>query len=210
MTQGFPWAILLAGGAGRRFGGQKLTADLGGTPMIGRVLAELAESRRREDIAGVIVVVRAGDLRLAELAAGGAEVVRLPVTAPVELAASLRAGIAALKEPGRRPVPAAVLICLADQPGLRADVIAALVTGWRRDGALAARPRYPDAPDVPGHPALLDRSLWPLADEASGDTGLGPVLARRPGLVTTIDVPGRNPDIDTPADLADYLRRGTR
>lgn len=206
MTQGSPWAIVLAAGAGQRFGGQKLTADLGGSPLLNRVLAALTESRKRQDIAGVVVVVRAEDQQLAALAAESAEVVRLPATGPVELASSLRAGIAALEQPGRTPVPAGALICLADQPELRAEVIAAVVGHWRRNRAPAVRPRYLGAPDVPGHPLLLDRSLWSLAAEASGDAGLGPVLARRPGLVQTVDVPGRNPDIDTPADLAEFLR----
>lgn len=206
MTQGSPWAIVLAAGAGQRFGGQKLTADLGGGPLIGRVLAVLAESRQRQDIGGVVVVVRAEDQKLAALAGEGADVVALPAAAPSELAISLRAGIAALEEPDRAPAPTGALICLADQPGLRADVIAALLDLWRRDGTRAVRPRYLGTPDVPGHPLLLDRSLWSLATEASGDAGLGPVLARRPGLVRTIDVPGRNPDIDTPAELTDFQR----
>jgi molybdenum cofactor cytidylyltransferase len=202
----FPWAIVLAAGNSRRFGGDKLKADLGGEPLIGRVFAALRESRRRQDIAGAVTVIRAEDRKLAELAGDGVETRSLPWDATVELATSLRAGLAALEEPGRVPAAGAALICLADQPGLSPEVIAALVDGWRRDLAPVVRPRYTEAPEVPGHPLLIDRSFWHLAAEAMGDAGFGPVLARRPGLVRTIDVPGRNPDVDTPADLADFLR----
>jgi molybdenum cofactor cytidylyltransferase len=197
---------VLAAGDSRRFGADKLTVDAGGAPLIGRVLAALEESRRRGDIGGVVVVTRAGDHGLAPLAGDGAEVQQLPPGAPAELAASLRAGLASLEVRRRPAAPAAALLCLADQPGLRPDVVSALVAAWRQGGAPVVRPRYAEAPDVPGHPVLIDRTLWPLAAEATGDAGLGPVLARRPGLVRTIDVPGRNPDIDTPADLAEFLR----
>jgi molybdenum cofactor cytidylyltransferase len=201
-----PWAIVLAAGASRRFGGDKLTADLGGVPLIGRVFAALEESRCRRDIGGVVLVTRDGNLQLAAVAGPSVEIVVLPPEAPDELATSVRAGLASLEIRRASPAPPAALICLADQPGLRAEVIGALVAAWRRGVASVLRPRYADAPAVPGHPLLIDRSLWLLAAEATGDQGLGPVLARHPGLVGTIDVPGRNPDIDTPADLAEFLR----
>jgi len=181
-------------------------ADLGGAPLIGRVLAALAECRQRADIAGIILVIRAGNAELAALAGEGVEVLELPPESPAELATSLRAGLAALEAPWRSPAPPATLLCLADQPGLNPEVIGTLVAAWRKGVAPVLRPRYAETPEVPGHPVLIDRTLWPLSAEASGDEGLGPVLARRPGLVQAIDVPGRNPDIDTAADLADFVR----
>jgi CTP:molybdopterin cytidylyltransferase MocA len=48
---------------------------------------------------------------------------------------------------------------------------------------------------------LLDRGLWHLARELTGDHGLGTLLALRPAAMTTVDVPGANPDVDTPGDL---------
>ncbi len=197
---------MLAAGSSQRFGDHKLTADVGGAPLIGRVLAALEESRRHADIAGTVLVIRAGDHPLAALAGKGVELLELPPAAPAELATSLRAGLASLQTQSRLPTAAAALLCLADQPGLRPEVIGALVAAWRQGAAPVVRPRYAEAPEVPGHPVLIDRSLWTLSAEATGDEGLGPVLARRPGLVRTLDVPGRNPDIDTPADLADFLR----
>ncbi|MFI5209231.1 MAG: NTP transferase domain-containing protein [Gemmatimonadales bacterium] len=197
---------MLAAGTSLRFGGHKLTADLGGTPLIVRVLAALEESRRRADLAGTLLVIRAGDRRFAELAGKDVELLELPPDEPAALAVSLRAGLASLEAPWRTPAPAAALLCLGDQPGLSPDVIEALVSAWRQGVAPVVRPRYAEATDVPGHPVLIDRSLWPLSAELSGDEGFGPLLARRPGLVQTIDVPGRNPDIDTPADLTEFRR----
>jgi CTP:molybdopterin cytidylyltransferase MocA len=48
---------------------------------------------------------------------------------------------------------------------------------------------------------LLDRALWPLARDLTGDRGLGELLGSRPEAVSLVDVPGANPDVDTPADL---------
>jgi SAM-dependent methyltransferase len=49
---------------------------------------------------------------------------------------------------------------------------------------------------------LVWRAGLELAGEATGDRGLGPVLAAHPDLVLEVPVPGGNPDIDTPGDLA--------
>jgi CTP:molybdopterin cytidylyltransferase MocA len=117
------------------------------------------------------------------------------------IAHSLRAGFAALE--GEVPAgPAAALVVLADQPDTDPAVIAALVARWRETGASAVRPRYSGEPDTPGHPVLLDRSAWPLVHRLAGDEGLGAVLRGGQVAVTLVPVDGRNPDIDTRADLA--------
>jgi CTP:molybdopterin cytidylyltransferase MocA len=69
------------------------------------------------------------------------------------------------------------------------------------------RPRYAERPDEPGHPLILDRTVWPLADAAAGDAGLGPILRQQPELMQYVDLPGANPDIDQPADLAAFRSR---
>jgi CTP:molybdopterin cytidylyltransferase MocA len=78
----------------------------------------------------------------------------------------------------------------------------ALVARWRETGARAVRPRYSAEPDVPGHPVLVERSLWPLVHRLEGDEGLGAVLQGGRVAVDVLPVEGRNPDIDTRADLA--------
>lgn len=118
-----------------------------------------------------------------------------------ELSDTLRTGIEVLSERERREEEAAVLICLGDQPLLRLDVMKALLDAWK-SGAVAIRPAYRDSPDEPGHPLLLDRSLWGYATELRGESGFAPVLAARGITVRTIPVGGSNPDVDTPEDLA--------
>lgn len=117
------------------------------------------------------------------------------------LSDSLRAGIEVIRGRAPRNDRCAVLICLGDQPRLRLDVIKALVEGWRRSRT-AWRPAYRDSPGEPGHPLLIDRSLWGLADELRGDGGFASVLARHAVMVNTIPVGGTNPDVDTVDDLS--------
>lgn len=131
----------------------------------------------------------------------------VPVTPPgAPLAASVAAGIAAL-EARVPPGPAALVVLLGDQPALRPAAIRAVADGWHATGAAAVRARYVDEPRAPGHPFLLARAHWPLAARARGDRGLAAVLHGAGIDPHVVDLPGRNPDIDTPADLAAWLGR---
>lgn len=118
-----------------------------------------------------------------------------------ELSDSLRTGIEVIANRESSHDATALLICLGDQPLLRLEVIRALIEGWRGSGLQAVRPAYRDSPGEPGHPLLVDRSLWGYAAEMRGESGFGPVLERRGIGVRTISVGGRNPDVDTPDDL---------
>jgi SAM-dependent methyltransferase len=78
-------------------------------------------------------------------------------------------------------------------------VIRALVAAARESDRPVIVPHYADGGGA--NPVLLRRQAFELVDEASGDRGLGPLLASDPDLVLEVPVPGSNPDIDRPADL---------
>jgi molybdenum cofactor cytidylyltransferase len=192
------YALLLAAGQSRRFGADKLLAPLHGRPLIAHTAAAIAQAIAGGILAGGVAVVppRATELTR-RLDTAGLNLVENPDPA-AGLARSLQLGLAALET--AHPEAGAALVLLADQPGVRVDVIARLVETWRAEGR-SARPRYRDAPDQPGNPVLVDRSLWPLARDLKGDAGFGPALAARPEAVAGVEVAGRNPDVDTPEDL---------
>jgi CTP:molybdopterin cytidylyltransferase MocA len=210
-TYGPAYAVLLAAGAGARFGGDKLLAPLHGRPLISHVAATLAEAIAEGVLAGGVAVVPVGATALADAidpagltlvespdpAAGMSSSLKLGVTAVFEIC---RRHEAANSEFLHRPNRPGILIVLADQPNLRLDVIKQLIAEWRRTGH-TARPRYLDSPDVPGHPVLLDRRLWNVALYQEGDAGLRDYLNTE--RVQIVDVEGLNPDIDTAQDLAD-------
>lgn len=189
-------ALVLAAGRGSRFGGSKLQARYRDQPLLAYPLAMVAAARERGLIGGGHVVIPAGD----EASLGLVRDMRLePVlnSGPERgLSYSLQLGLAALEE---AYAPEAALIVLGDQPLVRLDVIEAIITAWYAGGEAIIRPRYEASPDVPGHPVLVARSVWPLIRKLQGDAGFNSVgpLPRE----TLVDVTGDNPDVDTLGDL---------
>ena len=181
--------LVLAAGAGTRFGGRKQLAELDGRPLLEHALAAMAGA----PVEPVAVVL---GFEAAEIRAGvdmqGAEAIVCPDWIEGQ-AASLRTGIEALERAGAE----AVVVTLGDQPGIAAQAIAAVVAA-RGDGASAVRATYDG---VPGHPVLLEQSLFGAVCSLRGDVGARELLS---GAVVT-DVPcdglGEPGDVDTPADL---------
>ena len=192
-------AVILAAGAGSRFGGGKVRAALEGRPLLAHVLAAV-----REAGIGRVVVVLGRDAGAAldavrDVDPGVLERVLVTVNPTPErgLATSLRLGFGAATAVAP---PAGVLVLLGDQPRVRADVLRVLCGAVASAHAIAVVPRY--AGDAAPNPVLLLPAGWPLVEGLTGDRGLGPLLAADPARVVWVAVPGANPDVDTPADLA--------
>src|SRR3954452_20722951 len=131
--------IVLAAGAGTRFGGRKQLAELDGRPLLEHAL----EAMESAPVARRLVVLGAdADEIRAGVDLHGAEPVVCEDWAEGQ-AASLRAGVAALGADCD-----AALVVLGDQPRISPDAVARVVAA-RGDGALALRATYGD---VPGHP----------------------------------------------------------
>jgi molybdenum cofactor cytidylyltransferase len=142
------------------------------------------------------IVVAAEDEGVAALARSAGVPCVINANSDQGLSTSLRCGLESL--PARA---GAALVLLGDQPMIRLDVVAQLAAAWRAGAGQILRPRYAGAPDTPGHPVLLDRTVWSLVDRLKGDSGFGTLFASEAAGVTIVDVPGANPDVDTPADL---------
>jgi CTP:molybdopterin cytidylyltransferase MocA/SAM-dependent methyltransferase len=187
-------AVVLAAGAGTRFGGAKLLARLEGRPVLQHVLDTLAAAGMTDVV--VVLGEAAGAMEIA-LQWRTERRVRNPDPSR-GLASSLQVGLAAAAEGSGAP-PDAALIVLGDQPELRAAAIEAIVEA--ADGAHAIVPRYER--DKGRNPVLLPSGLWPVAAGLSGDQGLGGWLAAHPEQVREVPLAGANPDIDRRADLAE-------
>jgi molybdenum cofactor cytidylyltransferase len=186
-------AVVLAAGAASRFGGGKLAALLDGRPILRHVLDTAVEAGLEP-----IVVVGPPNDGLAALDLQPAVVV--PNPHPEEgLSSSVRLGLRALEADATRAPLDAVVILPGDQPRVRSSTIAALIAAASTPelGFVVAR----HAGDRVPNPVLARRHVWRLADELAGDRGFGPLLAAHPELVAWVDIPGANPDVDTPADL---------
>lgn len=193
--------IVLAAGTGSRFGGGKVRAPLNGRPLVAHVLA----NARAAGLGRVVLVLGrdAEAVRAALLSddPAGLDGVTVAVNPAPErgLTTSLRIGLAVATAD---LAPDGVVVLLGDQPRVRADVVLALLgaAATAPPGAFAVAPAY--AGDGAPNPVLVLPALWPLAAGLHGDRGLGPLLAADPGRVVRVPVPGANPDVDTPTDLA--------
>jgi len=195
-----PHALLLAAGTGTRFGSNKLLALWRGRPLVSHSISVITSLRDQGIVAGATAVVRADDEAVAGLLRQAGIRVIVNTQSELGLAHSLRLGLGALA--GLTPSPEAALVFLADQPSAPVEAAEEVVRAWQLGGGAVVRPRYAATPDEPGHPVLLDRDVWGLAERLTGDQGLGHVLSSTPDLVVHVDVDGVNPDVDTLADLS--------
>jgi molybdenum cofactor cytidylyltransferase len=184
--------LVLAAGAASRFGSPKQLAPLDGRPLLQHPLDSLAAA----GIDDVVVVLGAEAAAIEAVIAWHGERRRINERPQDVLASSLRVGLEAAAED--RGVDA-VLVVLGDQPGLRPEVIAAVVGAAQTTERPIVRPRYER--DGATNPVLVRRPAWSLAAGIEGDHGLGPLLAANPELVHEVAVAGSIPDVDTPADL---------
>jgi nicotine blue oxidoreductase len=156
--------LLLAAGAGERFGGPKaLARDDDGTSWLLRAVQAL------RPCAGIVVVLGAEAEQAAALLPMSVARVRADNWAE-GMGASLRAGLAALATTAHD----SALVSLVDLPDVDAAVVARLVgaAGGRAD---LLRASYDG---VPGHPVLIGRDHWSgVVETATGDRGARDYLA---------------------------------
>lgn len=189
-------AVVLAAGAGSRFGGGKLLARLDGRSLLQHVLDAVVVAR---PALTVVVLGRDADAIEAQIAWRGEMRVLNPDPSR-GLASSLKAGLAALESADPAGDLEAALILLGDQPRVRVSVIGELLVAAAGSDLPIVLPRYTGGGG--SHPVLLRRVAWPLAARTEGDRGLGPIIVAHPDLVREVPVAGANPDVDTSADLA--------
>ena len=179
--------VILAAGAGVRFGGDKLVAMVDGEPMIRGVVRSYAALCGR-----VKVVVTPGSSVVAALDGLGVDFVINP-HADEGIASSIRAGISSC---GDQP---AAMIALADEPRVNRTLGLRVMKRWQETGAPIVATRFNG--EI-GHPVLFDRSCFVDLLALDGDSGARGVIRRMGGRVEYVDVNAERPvDVDTPDDL---------
>lgn len=162
--------LLLAAGAGRRYGMPKALVD--GGAWLRRAVAALTDG----GCDPVLVVVGAQADRVVPLVPETASTV-LAADWAEGMGASLRAGLTELVRSAPPQVQAA-LVHLVDLPDVEASVVRRLVA--LADPAVVARAGFESQP---GHPVLLGRQHWAdIVALAQGDRGARDWLAGRSDL----------------------------
>lgn len=185
--------IVLGAGSSRRLGRPKQTLPLGGTTLLGRVVAD-AEASSLDPV----VLVLGG-------AAGDALAAAAPSRARVALndaygsgcASSLLAGLDAAG-----PADAIVLI-LGDMPGVGPEVIDALRAAWEAERPWAALTEWRG---VPGHPLAFSAEAFPALRALHGDKAVWKLLDAHPERFLRVPVDRELPrDVDTWEDYEAVL-----
>ncbi|AEH08165.1 MULTISPECIES: nucleotidyltransferase family protein [Protofrankia] len=223
--------LVLAAGAGRRFGVPKALVTLSGEPLVQRCVRMLTDG----GCAPVLVALGARATDVIRSTGLPEEQVVLASDWAVGMSASLRRGLTAFAaDEGSPAAPAdggrnsrgrknsrgrnseswnsgqrlaghagveAVVIALADQPLIGAEAVCRLLAAHAA-GAVAAVASYGGQPR---NPVLLHRTVWAeVSALAHGDVGARAWLRTNPDRVVMVpcDDTGSPYDIDTPDDLA--------
>ena len=178
-------AIVLAAGEGKRFGGAKQLAKIGGKPLLEHVLDNLRASTIRD----IVVVLGAN-----------AEAIRRAVSlddVSVVVNRNYMRGMSTSIQAGLRAVTTdAALIVLGDQPYVVPETFSAIVAEYARTRAKLIVPTHNAAR---GNPVLIDRSLFADMMQLHGDVGGRAIFSKHSphlfagedsGILRDIDEPG--------------------
>ena len=189
--------LVLAAGAGRRFGGPKLALSFAGSTVIGSVVAALREA----GVAPIVVVIGPHSVDVAAALAGLDTVIAVNEDPDRGMVSSIQAGLRALPESAP-----SFLVALGDQPRLRSEDIGRLLSAHRESGKTIALPTHAGKR---GHPVLFDArcraEILALGDEGT----LRDVVHAHPDDLVEVELPSDAVirDIDTQEDYQDELRR---
>ena len=183
-------AILLAAGAGARFGGGKLLHPLEDG------VAIAAHAARNLIAAGleVMAVVRPGDFPVYELLEQEGCTVTMCPDATLGMGVSLAHGVAMTKDAG------GWIVALADMPRIKPETIAHVAQAL----AAGAKITAPEYQGDRGHPVGFGKRFRHELQALTGDSGARPIVQRNLALLRLIecDDPGVLLDIDRRSDLA--------
>lgn len=189
MSRRLPWVdigLVLAAGAGRRFGGPKAAVCLEGERLVDRAVRILREG----GCPRVVVILGAWQGPVND-----AEVIVNPHWRE-GMGSSLRTGLAALLAEPRQgrthSAPRRAVITLVDLPGLTAAAVDHLCR--QQEPLLAARYGAQQ-----GHPVLIAEQHWPaLMREIAGDCGARHYLRRQGARLIPLDHLACGDDLDHP------------
>lgn len=185
-----------AAGRGRRFGGAKLLADLGGEALVNRTLRSLLEG----GVDRVVVVAARGGA----VATAGATTVPLLGDPRVELVLNpdpSRGMFSSIQE-GLQVVDAdTVLVLPADMPFVDSRTVAAVIRAAAGFGIIS--PRHAGRR---GHPVALSGTVCQAVLKAAVESNLKQALADLDPPRTALDVddPGVLRDVDVAGDLGQW------
>jgi CTP:molybdopterin cytidylyltransferase MocA len=184
--------LLLAAGAGRRFGGPKALVLHRGSLFV----ESAAETLRLAGCDPVVVVLGAASDEVRARASLGAALVLDNPDWPTGMGSSLRVGLTAVAA----TAATAVVVLPVDTPGVTADAVRRLAALAEPD-ALARAAFHGE----PGHPVLIGRAHWAgVLETSAGDAGARDYLRAHDVLAVPCEDVADGADVDRVQDLAHW------
>jgi len=183
-------AIVLAAGRSRRMGTQKLLLPWSGQTVIGHIVDQVLAAGLNQ----VCVVVSADRGAVSHALADRSVTLITNPDPDAEMLSSVRCGIRSLP-----PECDAAMIVLGDQPEIRADTIAALLSAYRRSSAGIIAPIHDGRR---GHPLILSSQYFPKVLTRFDGVGLHGLLAEHVDDLLLLEVSSSSvlADLDSPDD----------
>jgi CTP:molybdopterin cytidylyltransferase MocA len=166
--------VVLANEPGSGFSGSKYLGDVAGTTMIDRVLTDVSGW----PVDDVVVVLGPDAEEIIAAMSSTDATVAIDLEWEEGSAASLRVGLDVVV---RGPATDFVVVAFADQLGIRAEDVAALVKA--AEGAAASVPKYRYRRDFP---VVLGRGIWERLLGSEGDVDLLDLLESHPDGVQEV------------------------
>ncbi len=185
-------AIILAAGKSSRMGGpNKLLAEIEGKPLVRHAV----EAASQAGITETVLVTGHMSDRVMEAAGSGAHTVAHNPDFADGMAGSIRVGMEHTD-----PAADAVLILLADMPGITAETLTGMIDAYRASSSALIITATADGKR--GNPVLWDRRFFGALKTLTGDIGARHLIAENPELVAEFEVGGAaRLDLDTPEAL---------
>jgi xanthine/CO dehydrogenase XdhC/CoxF family maturation factor/CTP:molybdopterin cytidylyltransferase MocA len=189
------YALVLAAGGSRRFGGLKQLVELQGRSLLRRAVesAMVVVDNRVLVILGVKAKTLERELRDYDV-----QIVE-NLNWENGIASSIRAGISALPEHCT-----GVLISFCDQPFVSSAHLQELIDAWNRDQTKIVSSSYHQTIGVP---AIIPREYFAAMMKLTGDNGAKSIMQAHREHMLSIALPEAALDIDTQSDLVDAINR---
>ena len=180
--------IVLGAGTSSRFGATKQIVSVDGSPLVVHAIDAL----KGASVGELIVVVGHDQDAVRAVLPDDVKVVANADYRDGQ-ATSLAAALHAVDDTSE-----AAVVLLADQPGVTATDVRALIDGFQTTRSQIVRLMFTDGPG----PALLSREIYAEAGHLHGDAGARVLMASHPGWVHEVRIDRPAPvDVDTPEDL---------
>jgi molybdenum cofactor cytidylyltransferase len=195
MTSSDIGVILLAAGASTRLGQPKQLLVYKGQSLLKHAVKVAVESGAKS----IVTVLGASADQLLVEANHQGTIVIVNNEWQEGMASSIRNGLKELLKIDAEVKAAILLVC--DQPFVTKELLHELIEKYKSSDKPMAACAYGD---TIGTPALFDRTIFASLLKLEGDYGAKKILKVSPQLVSTIDFPQGNIDIDTIKDYQSY------